>query len=102
MANKSSDDYKTLKDEDLKECLPCPFCGEFNEEKQNYLHRTIDKQGWYSIGCSGCGCEPGFCVRSEEEAIKKWNSRVTFSEEMEFQAGIEYFKRYLIDFLQEV
>lgn len=99
MATKSSYDYKTLKDEELAKCLPCPFCGEFDEEKANYLYRTIDKQGWYSIGCSGCGCEPGFCVRSEEEAIRLWNSRVTFSEEHEFQAGIEYHKRYLIDLL---
>ncbi len=96
---KHTSDYRVLQGESLKQALPCPFCGEFDEEKQNYLHRTIDKQGWYSIGCSGCGCEPGFCVRSEEEAIKRWNSRVTFSEEMEFQAGIEYFKRYLIDLI---
>ena len=64
-----------------------------------YTGFIIDKQGWYSIGCSGCGCEPGFCVRSQEEAIKKWNSRVVFSEELEFQAGIEWHKRYLIDLL---
>lgn len=96
---KNSYDYKTLEGEELAQCLPCPFCGEFNEEKQNHLHRTTDKHGWVAIGCSGCGCDPSFCVRSFEEAVKHWNSRVTFSEEMEFQAGIEYHKRYIIDLL---
>jgi hypothetical protein len=91
--------YRTLEGEELAKCLPCPFCGEFNIDKQNYLHITDDKQGWLAVGCSGCGCQPSFCVRTEEEAIKHWNSRVTFSEEIEFQAGIEYYKRYLIDLM---
>lgn len=96
---KNNSQYKTLEGNDMEGILPCPFCGEFDEEKQNYLHQTINKHGWYSIGCSGCGCEPTFCVRSLDDAIKKWNSRVTFSEELEFQAGIEYYKRYLIDLM---
>ena len=99
MAKKISYDYKTLTGEDLNKCLPCPFCGEFEEEKQNHLHRTIDKHGYYAIGCSGCGCKPKFCVRTEEEAIRLWNSRDSFSEEHEFQSGIEYYKRYLIDLM---
>lgn len=99
MAKSSQAAYKTIEGEALKEVLPCPFCGEFDIEKQNFLAMVTDKYGWKSIRCDGCGCDPSFCVRTEEEAIKRWNSRVNFSEEMEFQAGIEYYKRYLIDLM---
>ena len=94
-----ANEYKTLEGEDLAKCLPCPFCGEFSEEKQNYLHLTVGRHGYHAIGCSGCGCEPNFCVSTEEEAIRLWNSRVVFSHEHEFQAGIEWYKRYLLDLL---
>lgn len=92
----------TIEGKELEKILPCPFCGEFNIDKQNYLAWVEEGEsltGWKSINCDGCGCNPNFCVRTREEAIRLWNSRVTFSEENEFQAGIEYCKRWLIDLM---
>lgn len=96
---KSQHHWETLKGDDLQEVLPCPFCGEFTDEKQNFLARVTDRNGFKAIRCDGCLCEPNFCCTTWEEATKRWNSRITFSEEQEFQAGIEYYKRYLIDLM---
>jgi hypothetical protein len=96
---KSHYSWETIKDEELKEYLPCPFCGEFSEDKQNFLAKITDKNGYKSIRCDGCLTQPEFHVINWELAKKHWNSRVEFSESQEFQAGIEYFKRYLIDLI---
>ena len=99
---KRSDTWETIKD--TTGILPCPWCGEFSVEKQNFMAWVIqgnEENGFKSIRCDGCGANPQLCVRDRQEAIRLWNSRVTFSEEHEFQAGIEYHKRQMIDLLQE-
>ena len=93
---KSSSTYETLEG-----ILPCPFCGEFEEEKQNFLAKVINKQGWYSIRCDGCGCNPSFVVHTWEECVRLWNSRVDFGSSNEFFRGIEAYKRHLLDMIKE-
>jgi len=102
MTKKSSYDYVSLKEDDLEGILPCPFCGDYDVEKQNVLAKVTDKHGWKRIECSGCGCSPNFAVYTYEEAIRLWNSRVVFSDSDEFQRGIEYYKRYLMDLINDM
>lgn len=90
-------DFTYISNEEKIGILPCPFCGEFEEEKQNHLVFITTGQGWISIHCDACGCNPDFCLKTKEEAIAKWNSRVGFSPLNEFRSGIEHYKRYLID-----
>lgn len=99
---KSSYNYESLSGDKLDGILPCPFCGNFSEEKQNFLAKVTDKQGWKSIQCSGCGCNPSFCVHSWDEAVRLWNSRIDFSETDEFFRGMETYKRFLSDLINEV
>lgn len=90
-----------LEGDDLEGILPCPWCGEYSVEKENYLAKVTDKQGWKSIRCGGCGCDPTFYVHSWEEVIRLWNSRVTFSDSSEFQLGMEAYKRYILDVIED-
>lgn len=96
---KSKSTFKYI--ENPEGILPCPFCGNFSKKKQNHLAKLTDKSGFVSIHCDGCGCNPNFCVTSFEEAIKKWNSRVDYSEDSQFLAGAEYFRRFVMDYLEE-
>lgn len=99
MKKTSHSSYETLEGDALEGILPCPWCGEFSEDKQNYLAKVTNKQGWKSITCSGCGCDPGFCVHSWEEVIRLWNSRIDFGQSAEFERGVEWYKRYIIDMI---
>jgi hypothetical protein len=96
---KSSYNYETVPEDSLEGILPCPFCGSFHPEKQNFLAKVTDKQGWKSISCSGCGCNPSTAVHSWEAAIAQWNSRISFSDTDEFLRGVEWYKRYLMDII---
>jgi len=96
---KSQYNWEPITGEELPDYLPCPWCGEFTEEKQNFLAKITDKNGYKSIRCDGCCADPQSCATTWEKAQKHWNSRVEFSESHAFQAGIEYFKRYLIDLI---
>lgn len=102
MTKKSSYDYKTLEGEELAQLLPCPWCGEFTEDKQNFLAKVTDKQGWKSISCSGCGANPSFCVHSWEEVVRLWNSRVDFNDSQEYQRGVESYRRHLLDLITDM
>lgn len=101
MMAKNSSHYENLENDELSQFLPCPWCGEFTEEKQNFLAKVTDKHGWKSINCAGCGTNPSFCVYTWEEVVKLWNSRADFSGSNEFQRGVESYKRYLIDVIND-
>ena len=102
MTKKSSYEYITLKGDDLEGLLPCPWCGEFSEDKQNFLAKVTDKQGWKSIQCDGCGINPTFCVHTWEEVTRLWNSRVDFNDSQEFMRGVESYRRHLLDLITDM
>lgn len=54
--------------------LPCPFCG----TKPPALHIETIEYGWLIHGCSGyCPASGGASGYTKEEAIARWNKRVS-------------------------
>ena len=70
----------------MSELKPCPFCG-----KQPLLwdttglHNYNSKAPTWDIGCNNEECLINVykCLRSEEDAIKAWNTRAPTGKEAE-------------------
>lgn len=65
--------------EELKEMLPCPFCGfEFPEDLIDCVYPRGNRAGWRA-GCNESmgGCTAEVLGATEEEAIQNWNNRIT-------------------------
>ena len=54
-----------------KEILPCPFCG---GEATIVKDVFCDNELTYVV-CQNCGANTGDCGDSEDEAVRKWNTR---------------------------
>lgn len=65
-------------DECGDELLPCPFCGA--TENKNVMGRSglvmTGEEGIFQVFCFDCCCSSDY-FRSEKEARKRWNTRVT-------------------------
>jgi len=70
----------------MTELLPCPFCG--NEENNGICWKS---DNYVCVCCGSCGAE-GANQEDEEEAIKSWNTRARLNHEAEFFQGCLYTK----------
>lgn len=67
--------FEQLRQEMVKDCLPCPFCG----------GSAIDvwtTHGWWTISCKECRCQvPSQMLSTLEDAKAAWNRRPASSEQ---------------------
>lgn len=59
-----------------KKLKPCPFCGNKTPMFGSYRVRSHDEYIVYTISCTVCDCV--LSERSENEIIKRWNTRRKF------------------------
>ena len=69
---------------------PCPFCGtspEDHDEGSPILYVDFQDDAWF-VKCSNCGAK-GPRAAIEEEAIERWNRRVTETEITQAKKGAD-------------
>ena len=58
----------------LIDCLPCPFCG---CEDIGLTNVGCERGDGYIVNCEDCGAEGPFAADGQLAAQEKWNRRVT-------------------------
>ncbi len=84
------------------ELLDCPFCGENKEAPPTMCQKKKKhfNNYHYTVYCLNCGCEPDWCVESEEEAITYWNSRVSTTQYGSYLQGFNECKKKMFELLK--
>lgn len=79
---------------EIKPLLPCPFCGEKDDDTEVTYSSNYNK---YYVECSWCGLESPH-KQTKQHAIDFWNDR-PLPKSSEFQRGFLMAKKELFDLL---
>lgn len=88
----------------MEDLLPCPFCPENEAKKAKPMILFKKRKGFdnlnFTVQCTNCGCEPDFCVESEDEAVSHWNSRVLLPDTDASIVGFNTAKKRIIELIK--
>jgi hypothetical protein len=61
----------------MNKLKPCPFCGDVDGVKIEPYHNSYRQHDGYDVSCQNIHCifQPSGWTKTEEEAIKEWNTR---------------------------
>ena len=87
----------------MSELLPCPFCPEKEAKDARPMVLSGKKKHFddihFTVQCTNCGCEPDFCVETEEEAINHWNTREILPDTDAAITGFNIAKKRIIEMI---
>ena len=83
--------------------LDCPFCADKENRPMLCFHRFANfSDVHFTVSCTGCGCEPDFCVENPEQAISLWNTRANVGKNTSSVSGFELAKKEILKLINEL